>query len=128
MTRLAAAVCLGLVGLILVVPFGVSGDKDKKIETKVKGMLPAGWKGLKLEASQKEKIYEIQKMYRTKIDALEDQIAELKAQEKGAMFKVLTEDQKTLLRKIITGEDTKDKAVVKDGDKKDKKVEEKKEK
>lgn len=117
MKRLLAVVCLGLLSLALAASSGVSGDKEKKGEGKFKGMLPAGWKALKLDASQKEKIYEVQRMYRGKIEALEEQIAELKAQEKAAMFKMLTEDQRALLRKVLTGDDGKEKTV-KDADKK----------
>src|SRR5687768_3542693 len=124
MNRLITAVCLGFLSLMLVVNTGESGDKEKKTEGKIKGMLPPGWKDLKLTADQKKQVYDIQKTYKSKAQAVEEQIIDLKSQEKGEMFNVLNEDQKVLLRRISTGEDTK-----KSGEKKkveEKKVEEKK--
>ncbi|MFO0968862.1 MAG: hypothetical protein U0793_25185 [Gemmataceae bacterium] len=114
MTRLLAAVSISLVGLILVTSGADSGDKEKDKEKKFKGMLPPGWKALKLEKDQITKIYAVQKMYRGKIQDLEDQIIALRAHERMEMVKVLTDDQKALLRKLTTGDDVKEKKVEKE--------------
>lgn len=113
MARLSAALVFGFLSIVLVAGSGFSGDKEKKVDGKFKGMLPAGWKALELTAEQKSKVYSIQKMYKSKVSALEDQITELKSQERSDMFKVLTDEQKTLLRKLTTGEEPKGKTVEK---------------
>jgi len=43
---------------------------------------------------------------KTKIEDLEKQLTELKAEERRKMVAVLTADQKDKLRKLATGEDT----------------------
>lgn len=98
----------GLVTLALLVASGQGQEKDK-----IKGFLPPGWKDLGLTAAQKEKIYTILGQYKVKQDALEEQKKALKIEEKGELSKVLTDDQKELLRKITLGESTK-KEVEKD--------------
>ena len=116
MRRLFAALSISLVGLILVTTGADSGDKekDKEKEKKFKGMLPPGWKALKLEKDQITKIYAVQKMYRGKLQDLEDQITALKAMERTEMVKVLTDDQKALLRKLTTGDEVKEKKIEKE--------------
>lgn len=101
-----------MLGMALFVTTGFSGG-DKKI----KGQLPPGWKGLNLSVEQKSKVYTIQKQYREKIKMLEDQIKDLKSQEKTDMVKVLTVEQKELLKKIILGEDKDKKPSTKSKDK-----------
>jgi hypothetical protein len=109
MNRLLAACCLGLLSLVLLVNSGTSGDKDKKKE--FKGMLPPGWKSLKLAPEQVKKIYEIQAAYKAKVEALEDQILEIKGQQTAAMLKVLNADQLALYRKLLLGEVSKEKTA-----------------
>jgi hypothetical protein len=109
MGRFAVAAALGILGLILLVEAGASQDKKDKDGPKIKGMLPPGWKGLMLEADQIQKIYAAQKAFRGKIAALEDQILDLRAQERVEMVKVLNAEQKELLKKITFGEEGKDK-------------------
>ncbi len=117
MLRLSSVVGLGILMLALVVGVGISGDtkkdagdvkKDKETTTK-KPMLPQGWKALKLTAEQKKTVYSVMSEYRLKIEGLRKQIADLEAQERAAMLKVLTDDQKALLLKGLTGESTKEK-------------------
>ena len=112
MLRLSLSLCLGLASLALLVASG--SGQDAKKETKIKGMLPQGWKALKLMDAQKQKVYGIQAEYRHKIEKLEEQIKELKAQEKMEMFKVLTEEQKAALRKSLLGEGGKEKGSPKE--------------
>ncbi|MCI0641183.1 MAG: hypothetical protein L0Y72_09050 [Gemmataceae bacterium] len=103
MTRLFAAVCLSLLVVIWLVGTGESQVKTPKT---VKGQVPAGWgKGLDLTEEQSIKIRSVDASFKTKIHALEEQIDGLKTQAKQEMVKLLTEDQKTKLRKLATGEE-----------------------
>ena len=104
MHRMTSILGLGLVGILLTVGVGVSQDKEGG---KIKGMLPPGWKTLKLTETQKQRVYEVQSKYRAKIEALEQQINDLKNQSRVEMAQVLTAEQKTLLRKLTTGEEGK---------------------
>lgn len=127
MIRVVSAVSLFLVSFVLVVGTGVSGDgkKDKdKDPGKLKGQLPQGWKKLNLSPDQVQKIYAIQGQYKKKIQSLEEEIKDLRAQEKTEMGKVLSDQQKIELRKILIGEDDAkkdDKKPSKDDKKGDKK-------
>jgi hypothetical protein len=69
--------------------------------TKGKGSLPPYWKSIGLSDEQKQKAMTIRSDYKTKIDALKQQIIQLEKQEKGELEKILTEDQKKQLQKII---------------------------
>lgn len=104
MVRLSLALMLGLIGSVLLVATGSSSDA-KKEGGKIKGYLPPGWKALNLTAEQKLKVYAIQTDFRGKVQMLEAQIKELKAKEKAEMVNVLTDQQKTTLRKLLVGED-----------------------
>ncbi len=106
MVRLSLSLCLGLASLALLVASGSGQDKK---ETKVKGTLPPGWKALNLSAEQKDKVYGLRADFKAKIIKLEEQIKDLKSQEKAELFKVLSDEQKTLLRKLALGEDGKEK-------------------
>ncbi len=116
MYRLSALVGMAFLGAALVVGVGVSQDKKDK---KVKGILPPGWKKLELDKAQIQKIYEVQTKFRAKIKSLEDQLKELKTEERAEMVKVLTDEQKELLRKLTIGE-PKDKKKPPEKDKTDK--------
>jgi len=109
MNRFIGIVCMGFLGLVLIATASQSGDKEKK--TKFKGMLPNGWRALNLTTKQVQKIYEIQNSYKEKIAAIEEQILAAKGQERAEMFTVLNEEQKSLARKLFTGEDTKKKSA-----------------
>jgi hypothetical protein len=90
--------------LVLVVPMillstnllGQDPPKDK-----VKGSLPKGWSKLGLSDDQKQKIYAIEADYKTKIDELNKQLAELKKEEQTKMTDVLTDDQKKRLKELL---------------------------
>jgi hypothetical protein len=74
-------------------------DLDKKAP-KLKGFLPADWKQLGLTAEQTQQIYKTQAAYKAKIDALKQQIDDLKAEEKAELEKALTQAQRDRLREI----------------------------
>ena len=115
MYRLVGLMSLVLCGLLLAVSTGATQDKKGK----AKGMLPAGWTKIGLSDEQKGKIYSIQSEFKAKAKNLEEQLAALKAAELTEMRKVLTEDQKTALAKVLLGDDAvKVKEKSKDKDKK----------
>ena len=108
MRRLAMLIGFGILGIALTVGVGASQDARKETGGKAKmNMLPQGWKSLKLSAEQKKKVYDIQNKYRTKIDALEEEIEKLRNQSRTEMATVLTDDQKATLRRLTTGEESK---------------------
>lgn len=86
----------------------VGGQDPKSRDSKdaaprLRGQLPQSWGKLGLSDEQKQKIYGVQDKYRSKIDALNKQIAELKDQERKDMEGVLTAAQKARLREILAG-------------------------
>jgi len=83
---------------------GSSEGGGEKKETKAKGFLPQGWKDLGLSAGVKEKVYEIQTKYKAKYEDLKEQERKLKLEEKTDLVKLLTDDQKDTLKKILLGE------------------------
>jgi hypothetical protein len=85
----------------LMVSSGFSQDKqdDKAVG---KGTLPANWKKLGLTADQSKKILAIRASYAAKLDDLKKQIEKLKAEDDAECLKILTDDQKTQLKKILT--------------------------
>src|SRR5262249_39445991 len=106
------------------------GQQDPAKTTKGKGSLPTYWKSIGLSDEQKTKIFSIRGEYRTKIDALRQQIVQLEKQERGELEKVLTDDQKKQLKKIIESKVPGAEGGSKDDTKKEdtkKSVEEKKE-
>jgi len=64
--------------------------------------LPPNWGKLGLSDEQKQQVYTIQLEYRTKIDALQQQIREQQKKERSELNKVLTDAQKARLKEIIT--------------------------
>jgi len=66
----------------------------QKKRKKPRGRLPNYYGKVGVSEEQREKIYAIQAMYRPKIEALEKQIAELKAKEDAEVEAVLTPEQK----------------------------------
>jgi len=95
----------GVLALLLAVSVLVAADTkadpDKKDpDPKAKGTLRANWKKLGLSDDQVQKIYKVQTDYRTKIDVLEQQIKDLRAQEFADQVKVLTEAQKARLKEL----------------------------
>jgi hypothetical protein len=101
MFRLAAALVSTGVCVVLFLS-GVAGQ-DTKDTPKVRGQLPPGWKKIGLSDDQVQKVYRIQGQYRARISKLETELRELRTEERSAMFRVLTDDQKTKLRKLAEG-------------------------
>src|SRR5262245_45183939 len=98
-----ASVLLGVLALALVGSGGLFGDDPKKDpQGKVRGTLPPNWNKLGLTEEQKQKIYTVRADYRTKIDALQQQIKDLQRKEMTDMQKVLTDAQKARLRELAT--------------------------
>jgi hypothetical protein len=69
-----------------------------------KGTLPANWKKLGLSDTQVREVHRIRGTYAAKIDDLKKKIAELQAEEKVELEKVLTEAQKARLKELKLGE------------------------
>jgi TolA-binding protein len=69
----------------------------------VRGALPPNWKQLGLTDEQKKKVYQVQGQFRVRIDDLERQIKELRAEERKELEKLLTDSQKTRLKEIAAG-------------------------
>ena len=63
--------------------------------------LPPSWSKLGLSEDQKKQIYTIQAEYGTKVDALLEQIRDLRKKQTAEMSKVLTDAQRTKLKEII---------------------------
>ena len=119
MNRLSVVIGLCALATSLAVGSGYSQDK-KEDKGGAKGSMPAGWSKLGLSADQKKKITSIRGSYSAKIDDLRKQIDQLKEDDMAECLKVLTDDQKMLLKKLATDKiDGKDKDKSdKDGDKK----------
>ena len=90
------------------------GDDKKPDEpaTKLKGKLPAHFKKLGLSDKQMQDIFKIEAGYTDKIEALTKQLADLKKAEKHDVDNVLTDEQKTHLKELLTADvGSKEKAV-----------------
>jgi Spy/CpxP family protein refolding chaperone len=116
MFRLCVTVASVLFLAALVVEPGHSGDGKKDPVIK---KLPANWKKLGLTDEQKQKIYQIRGSFGPKMDALRAQLEQLKKQETTELIAVLTEEQKTNLRKILAGSVPEGKKKADDDKKKD---------
>ena len=81
---------------------GKEKDHEKEPATKMRGQLPQNWSKLGLTDEQKQRTYRIRNEYRTKIDALQKQIEELRDKERKELETVLTDAQKARLREILT--------------------------
>lgn len=95
--RFSTAVLAGVFSLILVAGHLYYPANAQK---KISGRLPNYWNKLGLSKAQTLEIYKIQGDYKAKIDALEKQIEDLKAQERQDMVKILSDEQKGKLREI----------------------------
>jgi len=109
MVRLSSLVGMAVLGMAFMVGTGASQDA-KKDPAKTKSYLPTGWKELGLTKAQVLDVGKIHENYKSKIKALEDQIKEVKHQERQEMVKLLTDGQKDKLRKLVLGEEAGNKA------------------
>jgi hypothetical protein len=99
-------------------------DDTKPATGKTKGILPKYFSKLGLTDEQRQKVYKITTSYKTKIDALTEQLDQLKGQRQTELLKILDENQRTHLRELETHETvSKDSTTTK---KEEKKTEEKK--
>lgn len=118
MVRAVWLVAMCCLALVIVAGNGWTGDaKKEKDTTKVKGQLPAGWKDLNLTKEQTLQIYDLKAKFKGKLAALEEQIKDLKVQEKTELVKVLTPTQRELLRKLTIGDEEAPKKKTPDKDK-----------
>jgi len=91
-----------VIGLALLLADRGFSQQDKgDPAAKVKGQLPQGWGKIGLTDDQKQKIYATRATYKTKIDALKQQVTTLQSKEKAELEKILTEDQKTAIRRLL---------------------------
>lgn len=114
---LAAAVALPTVSLPAVsMPAARGADNIKTPETTpakppstsdtapakpLKGRLPPYYSKIPVDATQKQKIYEIEASYNEKIKALREQLAALEAQQAEEIKAVLTPEQKEKLKELM---------------------------
>jgi len=103
MYRVSWMMGLAILGAALLVGSGTSQEKKEGKKTQ----LPQGFSKLSLSKDQKAKMQDVVVKSRMKIKALEEQIAELRTQERMDLIALLTADQKELYRKIQLGEDSK---------------------
>jgi hypothetical protein len=122
MSQLVRVLGLAILGIVLIVGAGTTGDTKKDKEKK--GSIPSGWKALMLSKEQHDKITAVDVEYGMRIAALQKQMDELKSQRRAEQVKFLTDEQKAILLKGLTGDektpakDAKDKGTpAKDKDK-----------
>jgi hypothetical protein len=113
MFRFSAFIGAAILGMAFLVGSGASQDAKKETKAKT-SYVPAGWKVLGLSKDQTAEFAKIHNSYKGKIKDLEDKILEAKTQEKQEMVKLLTEDQKDKLRKLVIPEDATKDAAKKD--------------
>jgi hypothetical protein len=80
-------------------PAGKAGDSSAK-----RMPLPPRWSKLGLSDEQKLKVRTIRGDYAARIEALRQQISQLQKEERTALYKVLTDGQKTRLRELTSTE------------------------
>jgi len=74
---------------------------QQQSSTRAKGKLPRYWSKLGLSDEQRQKVSKIQSAYKVKIDALRTEISKLQEEERRELGKVLTDAQKSELRRIV---------------------------
>ena len=111
-TRLC--VCLTALAVAVLAGGWLMGDDKKPADPpKVKGQLPAHFKQLGLSDKQIQQIYKIEADYRQQISVLEQKIDELKKARHLEVDDVLTDEQKTRLKELLTAEvSDKDKPIM----------------
>ena len=104
-TRLC--VCVTALTVAVLAGGWLMGDDKKPADPpKVKGQLPAHFKKLGLSDKQIQQIYKIESDYREQISVLQQKIDDLKKAEHLDVDDVLTADQKTRLKELLTAEVT----------------------
>jgi hypothetical protein len=126
MFRLAVT---GSLALVLAAGF-LMGQDDKKAPGRdgpplPKERLPTNFGKLGLTDEQKQKVLKIHASFKTKIQALNDQVEQLKAEERAELDKVLSDTQRTRLNELRgrekgTAKGSKSRAKTEKNDKNDK--------
>ncbi|MCH9652353.1 MAG: hypothetical protein K0U86_04205 [Planctomycetes bacterium] len=78
-----------------------SATAKKSVTKKSKGRVPPHYGKLNLTKKQRDKIYEIKAGYKSQLDNLKKQLAELTQKQKSECEGVLTASQKSTLDKIL---------------------------
>lgn len=78
-----------------------SVKESKPTTKKFKGRLPNHYGKLNLSDTQRDKIYKIQADYKSEIDSLKKQLAELNKKKNAEIVSVLEPSQKSILDKIL---------------------------
>lgn len=108
-----------LLGSLLALPISLRAADEPKAEkpaaaakeAKVTGRLPQYYGKAGVDAAQKKKIYEIQAKFKSKIDALEKEMEELKSQQETEIRAVLTPAQLKQVEEMIAKAKNAKKAV-----------------
>jgi len=79
-----------------------SATAKKSVTKKSKGRVPPYYGKLDLTKEQRDKIYEIKAGYKSQLDSLKKQLAELSQKQKTECAGVLTTSQKSKLDKILS--------------------------
>jgi hypothetical protein len=102
--RLLRTVVVAAVMVCLCTPVVTGQEKKGKVPAgKLRGQLPQNYGKLGLNDAQKQRIYGIQATYRDRIDVLEQQIEALKEEQRKEIEGVLSADQRSRLRAILSG-------------------------
>lgn len=80
----------GVIGAVA----GAAGTKPPRIA------LPPNWSKLSLTEKQKLSVYDVRKTFQGKIADLNKQIDDVRAEERTELLKILTDDQKSVLKKM----------------------------
>jgi len=102
MFRASIAAGVAVIGLaLLVADRGFSQQDKTEPAPKVKGQLPKLWSKIGLSDEQKQKVFATRATFGAKIDDLKLKIKRLQSEEKAELEKILTDDQKTALRRLL---------------------------
>jgi hypothetical protein len=99
--RLCVLFGLFVMGLAVLVSGGYGQDTKKDGQPAPKVKLPDPLTKLKIPADQKKKIYDVLISYQAKMAVLKDQMEKLKSEEYAEAYKLLTDEQKDTLKKIL---------------------------
>jgi Spy/CpxP family protein refolding chaperone len=91
-----------LAGVAVFALFVCGALADDKPAPRGRGSLPPMWSKLGLTDEQRRQVYSQQAEFRAKIDDLENQIRQLRKQERVALEKVLTDAQRARLRELVS--------------------------
>src|SRR5260370_33517620 len=80
---------------------GLRQGKKKEPAPKLKGQLPPLWKNLGLTEAQKKQVYDTRARFGGRIAVLNEQLKTLKQEENAELAKILTDEQKATLRRLI---------------------------